>query len=41
MEGVLPYMGINRYPLLKNNGNLPSPFLGCNYPIVLLDNIYQ
>ena len=35
-----PQMGITRPPLPKNNGNLPFPFFGVNYPIVLLDNIY-
>ena len=34
-------MGITCSPLPKNNGNLPLPFFGGKYPIVLLDNIYQ
>ena len=33
-------MGITHYPLPKNNVNLPLPFFGGSYPIVLLDNIY-
>ena len=33
-------MAITRYTLLQNNGNLPLPFFGGNYPIVLLDKIY-
>ena len=31
-------MGFTRSPLPQNNGNLPLPFFGGNYPIVLLDN---
>ena len=34
------YMGITCSPLPQNNGNLPLPFCGGNYPIVLLYNIY-
>ena len=34
------YMGFTRSPLPRNSGNLPLPFFGGNYPIVLLDNIY-
>ena len=26
-------------PFLKNNGNIPLPLFGGNYPIVILDNI--
>ena len=33
-------MGITRYPLPQNNGNLLLPSFGGNYPIILLDNIY-
>ena len=33
-------MGITRSTLPRNNGNLPLPFFGGNYPIVLLNNIY-
>ena len=33
-------MGFTRSPLSQNNGNLPLPFFGGNYPNVLLDNIY-
>ena len=33
-------MRFTRSPLPQNNGNLPLPFFGGNYPIVLLDNIY-
>ena len=32
-------MGINRPRLKQSNGNLPLPFWGCYYPIVILDNI--
>ena len=35
-----PYMGINRYLLPQNNGNLTLTFSGVNYPIVLLDKFY-
>ena len=35
------YMVIACSLLPKNNGNLPLPFFGGNYPIVLLYNIYQ
>ena len=35
-----PYMGFTRSPLPRNNCNLPLPYFGGNYPIVLLDNIY-
>ena len=31
-------MGFTRSPLPQNNGNLPLPFFGGNYPIVLLKN---
>ena len=34
-------MGITRSTLPQNNGNLPLPFFGGNFPIVLLDNIYE
>ena len=34
-------MGITRSTLPQNNGNLPLPFFGGNYPIVLLNNIYS
>ena len=34
------YMGIPRSPLPYNDGNLPLPFSGDNYPIVLLHAIY-
>ena len=33
-------MGITRYTLPQNNGNLPLSFFGGNNPIVLLDNIF-
>ena len=33
-------MGFTISPLPWNNGNLPLPFFGGNYLIVLLDNIY-
>ena len=33
-------MKITCSPLPQNNGNLPLPFFGGNYPIVLLENIY-
>ena len=33
-------MEIACYPLPQNIGNLPFPFFGGNYPIVLLDRIY-
>ena len=32
-------MGITCYPLPQNNCDLPLPFFGGNFPIVLLDNI--
>ena len=32
-------MGITRYLLPQNNGNLTLPFFGDNYPIFLLDII--
>ena len=35
------YMGITRYTLPQNNGNLPLPFFVGSYPIVLLNNIYS
>ena len=35
-----PLMGITRSTLPQNNVNLPLPFFGSNYPIVLLNNIY-
>ena len=38
---LVVYMGVTRSPLPKNNGNLPLPFFGGNYSIVLLDNIYS
>ena len=34
------YTVIACFKLTKNNGNLPLPFFGGNYPIVILDNIY-
>ena len=34
-------MGITRSTLPRNNGNLPLPFFGGNYPIVLLNNMYS
>ena len=34
------YMAFTRSPLPRNNGNLPLPSFGGNYPIILLDNIY-
>ena len=34
------YMGFTRSPLPQDIGNLPLPFFGGNYPIVLLNNIY-
>ena len=34
------YMVMTRFPLPQNNGNLPLPFFGGNYPIIILDNIY-
>ena len=34
------YMGITHSPLPQNNGNLPLPFFGGNYPIVLPHNFY-
>ena len=34
------YMGITRSPLPQNNGNLPLPFFGGNYPIFILDSVY-
>ena len=40
---ILPPGRIERnYPfsITTNNGNLPLPFFGGNYPILLLDNIY-
>ena len=41
---VLDFMdnfgGFTRSPLPRNIGNLPLPFFGGNYPIVLLYNIY-
>ena len=33
-------MVITRSILLQNNGNIPLPFFGGNYPIIILDNIY-
>ena len=33
-------MVITCYPLPQNNGNLPLPFFGGNYPIILLGDIY-
>ena len=35
------YMGITRFALPQNNGNLPIPLFGGNYPIVFLNNIYS
>ena len=32
--------GIYPFSVTTKNGNLPLPFFGGNYPIVLLDNIY-
>ena len=34
------YIGITCSSLPQNNGNLPSPFFGGNYPIFILDIIY-
>ena len=34
-------MVIARYTLPQNNDNLPLPFFGGNYPIVLRNNIYS
>ena len=34
-------MVITRSPLPRNNGNLSLPFFGGNYPIILLDNMYE
>ena len=34
-------MGFTRSPLPQNIGNLPLPFFGDNYPIVILDYIYE
>ena len=34
-------MVIASSPLAQNNGNLPLPFFSGNFPIVLLNNIYQ
>ena len=34
-------MGIAHSRLTQNNGNLPLPFFGGNYHIVLLNNIYS
>ena len=34
-------MRINRYTLPQNTGNLPLPFFGGNYPVVLLNNIHS
>ena len=36
-----PYMGITRSTLTRNNVNLPLPFFGGNYLIVLLNTIYS
>ena len=33
-------MGITRSTLPQNNGNLPLPFFGVNYPIFLLGDMY-
>ena len=33
-------MGITRYQLPQNNGNLTLPHFDGNYPIVLPDNMY-
>ena len=38
--GPEAYMGFTHSLLPLNNGNLPLPFFGGDYPIVLLDNIY-
>ena len=35
-----PYIGNTCSTLPQNDGNLPLPFFGGNYPIFLLDNIY-
>ena len=34
-------MEITRSTLPQNIGNLPLPFFGGNYPIVLLNNMYS
>ena len=34
-------MRIYRYLLPQNHGNLPLPFVGGDYPIFILDNIYE
>ena len=34
------YIGFTHSLLPQNNGNLPLSFIGGDYPIVLLDNIY-
>ena len=34
-------MGITLYPLPQKNGNIPLTSFGGNYPIFILDNIYQ
>ena len=38
---VRPWKGIACSPLPQNNGNLPLPFFGGEYPIILLDNMYS
>ena len=35
------YLVITRSTVPQNNGNLPLPFFGGNYPTVLLNNIYS
>ena len=35
------HMAITCSTLAQNNGNLPLSFFGGNYPIVLLNNIYE
>ena len=37
----IEYMVIACSKLPQNNGNLPLPFFGGNYPIVILNNIYS
>ena len=34
-------MGITCFPLPRNNRNLTSPIFGGNYPILLLNNIFN